>query len=123
MNNVKENRKKWIAALRSGEYEQGVEYLCSDGKYCCLGVLCSVYEAETGDLIPEDSQGYAVTDETLEELPQVQEWVGLRHPEGGFALSTPTPKHKLTLLNDEFDEYDFNKLADLIESEPEGLFI
>lgn len=37
---------KWIAALRSGKYEQGIEVLGSQfgGKetYCCLGVLCDV---------------------------------------------------------------------------------
>lgn len=123
MNNVKENRKKWIAALRSGEYEQGVEYLCSDGKYCCLGVLCSVYERETGEKLPKAGSYYDVSEETLSELPQVQEWVGLRHYQGSFALSAPTPTHLLTALNDDFAEYDFNKIADLIESEPAGLFV
>lgn len=32
----------WIAALRSGLYKQGRKYLESDGKFCCLGVLCHV---------------------------------------------------------------------------------
>lgn len=35
-------KKKWVKALRSGEYEQGRGHLCRDGKYCCLGVLCVV---------------------------------------------------------------------------------
>lgn len=35
--------KKWIKALRSGDYEQGRGVLKStDDKYCCLGVLCDV---------------------------------------------------------------------------------
>ena len=37
--------EKWLAALRSGEYEQGFGKLFADGMYCCLGVLghvCSV---------------------------------------------------------------------------------
>ena len=34
--------KKWVAKLRSGEYEQGKGYLNDDGKMCCLGVLCEV---------------------------------------------------------------------------------
>lgn len=42
----KEFKEKWIAALRSGEYQQGIGELCnSDNKYCCLGVaahLCGV---------------------------------------------------------------------------------
>jgi hypothetical protein len=37
-----ELKAKWVAALRSGEYVQGTAYLESDGKFCCLGVLCRV---------------------------------------------------------------------------------
>lgn len=32
-------KKKWIKALRSGEYEQTQEYLATEEGYCCLGVL------------------------------------------------------------------------------------
>ena len=33
--------KNWLEALRSGQYQQGITYLCSsDNKYCCLGVAC-----------------------------------------------------------------------------------
>lgn len=34
-----ELKAKWIAALRSGEYEQGIGRLYFEGAYCCLGVL------------------------------------------------------------------------------------
>jgi hypothetical protein len=32
----------WIAALRSGKYEQGKSYLHRGNEYCCLGVLCEI---------------------------------------------------------------------------------
>lgn len=32
--------KKWIEALLSGKYKQGQGVLCSNEKYCCLGVAC-----------------------------------------------------------------------------------
>jgi len=35
-------KKKWIKALRSGEYRQGVDKLCFKGEYCCLGVLADI---------------------------------------------------------------------------------
>ena len=44
----------WIAALRSGEYQQGKCALrwsaCLDqpAKYCCLGVLCDLHAKATG---------------------------------------------------------------------------
>jgi hypothetical protein len=42
-------KKLWIDALLSGEFEQGKHTLqTTDGKYCCLGVLCEVYRRETG---------------------------------------------------------------------------
>ncbi len=43
---------KWIAALRSGKYEQcrgqfRVDNLVEhNSKYCCLGVACEVYKAD-----------------------------------------------------------------------------
>src|SRR5690349_3698040 len=34
-----EVKAQWLAALRSGEYVQGQNYLNCDGEFCCLGVL------------------------------------------------------------------------------------
>jgi hypothetical protein len=45
--------KRWIAALRSGEYKQGKGQLIKDGRYCCLGVLCDVVKDEMGLKIDE----------------------------------------------------------------------
>lgn len=41
-NHIKETlpyKAEWIAALKSGQFAQGKECLCEDGKYCCLGLL------------------------------------------------------------------------------------
>ena len=35
-------KAKWIAALRSGDYKQGQNFLAADDTFCCLGVLCDV---------------------------------------------------------------------------------
>lgn len=37
-------KRKWITALRSGDYEQGEGYLKTGGEqqYCCLGVACKI---------------------------------------------------------------------------------
>lgn len=34
--------EKWVKALESGQYQQGMEYLNMEGNYCCLGVLCEI---------------------------------------------------------------------------------
>lgn len=39
-------KEKWIAALRSGEYQQGINSLRSNQGFCCLGVLCDLYAKE-----------------------------------------------------------------------------
>lgn len=40
----KEYKQPWIDALRSGNFKQGRNKLESQGKYCCLGVLCEVMQ-------------------------------------------------------------------------------
>src|ERR1019366_5757179 len=40
----KDTRKKWIEALRSKTYTQGVGALKSNGKHCVLGVLCEIID-------------------------------------------------------------------------------
>lgn len=41
-------KARWVAALRSGKYQQGVGRLFNkhEGTYCCLGVLCAVAKVE-----------------------------------------------------------------------------
>lgn len=34
--------KQWIAALRSGNYQQGFGQLHKNGAFCALGVLCDI---------------------------------------------------------------------------------
>lgn len=111
-----EIKKEWVAALRSGKYQQGrgsLKQLDGDGfvQFCCLGVLCDVlglegdggevglaYRFKDGDVF---TQGY---------LPQaVVDQVGL--PDG--------IQQKLAKLNDgltELGAQDFNSIADYIEA-------
>lgn len=49
----RENGEKWLAALRSGDYEQGRGSMLRDGKYCCLGVLEQVVSGKV-----EDKEGW-----------------------------------------------------------------
>lgn len=46
----KENIKKWLDALASGEFQQASRCLNAGGNQrCCLGVACDVYMRETGN--------------------------------------------------------------------------
>ena len=35
-------KRKWLKALRGGEYRQGTDALRRENEYCCLGVLCDI---------------------------------------------------------------------------------
>lgn len=43
-----EIKAKWVAALRSGEYNQAVSVLRNGYGFCCLGVLCDLFASEHG---------------------------------------------------------------------------
>ena len=124
---AKENRKKWIEALRSGEYKQGMGVLREeDNKFCCLGVACDIsglgewkYDLEDSDginlsyVIEESVKKYS--NDGLLPLP-VQFWVGLRSNAGDAFESG-----SLIQINDTGSS--FKEVADFIEKEPEGLVI
>lgn len=44
-----ELKEKWCQALESGDYKQGHDHLCDDGRYCCLGVLADIVDPEGWD--------------------------------------------------------------------------
>jgi hypothetical protein len=59
-------KQKWVAALRSGAYEQGIGVLRSsrnDG-FCCLGVLCDLYNKENvaGGWLKDEAGAWYFTD-------------------------------------------------------------
>lgn len=72
-------KKMWVAALRSGKYQQGKGALRRvSGEMCCLGVLCEIHRKETGDgrWIRDGSQfRYHGAGGTLPRAIQV--WAGL----------------------------------------------
>jgi hypothetical protein len=51
-------KEKWVEALESGEYEQGQGCLNGSGKFCCLGVLCDLYDADKWGEQREDGTPY-----------------------------------------------------------------
>ena len=92
-------KKKWLNALRSGEYKQGQECLKnSEGAYCCLGVLCRI----TGNEDNRDMNQSYPTD-TVNGVPG--EFMGL----DGYM------QNKLAIMNDSGD-HDFDSIAYYIES-------
>ena len=45
--------RKWVKALRSGEFKQANDVLRDGGAYCCLGVACVLRHRESGESYPD----------------------------------------------------------------------
>jgi len=113
---MNDNAKRWVEALRSGEYEQGRNWLRRGDRYCCLGVACDIAADDLG--LERTSNGWRGGRAYLP--PVVQRWLGLATRMGEFIEPETGWQGSLVVLNDKFTP--FAEIADLIEAEPEGLF-
>lgn len=150
MTNVKERRAKLVAALRSGDYTQGQRKLRNhENQFCCLGIACDLFnptswvKVKASDDNEIDYQGYRFnTDfDTSTSLLTVDtmRYYGFNAPGGDFFLRhlKDELKEKLELnmclgegssgdmlalstINDKGAKFDL--IADIIESEPKGMF-
>jgi len=129
-----EIKSKWLAALRSGEYEQARGSLhrimhTADFKdkidcgFCCLGVLCDIAAREDvcwwldGEAVTVDPMGKTLFDNEV--LPRkVAEWAGLDdlNPVVPFDVDDDEDRERkrLSELNDEY-RFDFERIANIIE--------
>lgn len=111
----REHRKIWVAALRSGKYRQGKMQLRTAEGMCCLGVACEIsnlgeWDGDGGYCTPADHYDRMI-------LPaEVRDWLGLRSADGKFGQGH---ERRLTVMND--GGASFDKIADKIDAEPEGL--
>jgi hypothetical protein len=124
--------EKWVAALRSGEYEQTAGFLQTREGYCCLGVLCDLHLRETGrgEWRPPGSGDSPHTRCYRDDLgvdgeytppPGVREWADMvDDPKVFFRHRLGTEmRDEIANLND--GGYTFAQLADLIEEQWESL--
>jgi hypothetical protein len=114
-------KQRWLAALRSGNYEQGKGSLSKIDKkgnvsYCCLGVLCDILKDESKLFkqtykIKAGNYEYSVygieyVDE-CETLPYSQmEYVGISDADTNILIE---------MNDDDVNEKTFNEIADYIE--------
>lgn len=123
---MNKNAKKWVRALRSGQYEQGEGTLCREGteeenfdRFCCLGVACDLYQREKGDLYIKNGYYKLKTlsyNDTIDFLPMVvQEWLELKTNEGNYRGTD------LSIQNDKGKTFD--QIANVIEKNQKALFV
>jgi hypothetical protein len=120
-------KQKWVAALRSGQYEQTEGVLRNNYGFCCLGVLCDLYSQETGEEWWGMGYGRFSMHSADNLLPeQVRIWAHLPHEHGQYVAvskrydegerNTVDHNPSLTELNDQW-QYDFKQIADVIEEQ------
>lgn len=115
----RDNIRKWVDALRSGDYGQGRHALASGGRYCCLGVACDL---AVKDGLPIDVTERMGSDTLTQRIwfddadailpPSVRQWLGIDEcdPKGIYNGE----QHKLSMLNDD-GGFNFDDIADIIE--------
>lgn len=128
-------KKRWLEALRSGEYKQGRNYLKATDKngvdrFCCLGVLCDLYVKDhvtkhwEVDVLETDSEKdgsrrivYGLNNNHVDLPDRVMKWAGLKdsNPDIVFLESELSPEKRKSLC---FSYIDLNlDLATLNDSE------
>lgn len=95
-----EIKRKWVEALRSGQFQQTKKFLHKDGAYCCLGVLCVV----TGTSINAQGTGAGGGDDYL----VVHDLLGRGK------IHSQEVSRDLWKMND-VDDASFAEIADYIE--------
>lgn len=116
------NQRKWVDALRSGEYEQGRRYLRLGNKCCCLGVGCEVFGLEryTCENLGDAENKYyykGYSDVAPSELVSL---LALRDRNAKVSGEQVAGFSTLTSANDSGNS--FVTIANFIESHPEAVF-
>lgn len=97
-----EVKKKWVEALRSGEYKQCRGALFKKGAYCCLGVLREIAPKEMRNS-PGEQKGFL--------SKKVRRWAGLNESN---PIIGPHKRLNAVNCNDNL-KMSFVEIADLIE--------
>ena len=124
-------KQQWLAALRSGDYEQNKGRLRVGNKFCALGVLVDLHSKASYSKWEESEAGWRYLDadgsnEDYFLTPAVQKWAKLTGP-GPKLTYNEVVGVSLVNLNDG-DVYDpkykgevpglsFSELANLIEEQ------
>ena len=98
--------KKWVTALRSGQYKQTQRVLRNSEGFCCLGVLCDLNAKMSGQ---PKWQGAEYLNNDLELPVELQEFIL-----GDRGMASRLKMNRYAEMNDDGDK-TFIELADIIE--------
>ena len=122
----KQHRQEWVAALRSGEYEQTQSLLRDENGFCCMGVACDIYDSTKWNKVMAHTveKGkfycYNYMDNTTSLPSELVRYFGI----SDWSANYFEKDGNCSSLIDENDAgMPFHEIADIIESEPEGLVV
>lgn len=107
-----DNAKKWVVALRSGDYPQTtgllsrVDAFGSDIGFCCLGVACKIANISLSGDMQATHRAYML----------VGEWLGLATERMSNNERSPYREAVFIDLNDQ-KRKTFSEIADVVEAE------
>jgi len=113
-----EHRQQWVAALRSGKYQQGEKRLRTNDKFCCLGVACDISGlGKWVHVAGSNMRGYFIDGiESQYELPDnVRDWLGVGSNFVGIMPRMISPDI-VNLANANDGGYNFGEIADIVET-------
>ena len=121
----KEHRQEWIEALRSGDYKQTTGRLRDENEYCCLGVACDIsgigrWKSYRGRIWEYTANEEYLWTETSYLPVAVQQYFGMDTAEGSY-LSSDLEDGICSLMMANDKNVPFDRIADIIEDEPEHL--
>ena len=135
LDEIKQHRKNWVKALRSGLYTQGTGFLRDkDDNFCCLGVASDVCKLKEPVLATYDSDSpnaYYYGDPNEEHdciylSGDAMDYYGLKTHDGSYMIENVGGEESYSdynLVTDNDDHHlSFDEIADIIEKEPKGLF-
>ena len=109
-----EVKAEWVAALRSGKYEQGRNKLWGAQGFCCLGVLCDMHARATGAQWEKVGDNYYYQRQCNYLPDEVMAWAALDERTGP-RVNTGTERISVAIFNDE--GATFAQIADAIEAQ------
>lgn len=117
-----EVKAKWVAALRSGKYEQTYTLLHDGGGcYCCLGVLCDISGLGQWVERPDGAPEYVVGAFSADDIPPhaVLDWAGF---EAGPKTILRIPSVSIDDVDNQLHDHNdagrsFAAIADAIEAQ------
>lgn len=111
-------KKKWIAALRSGDYTQCKGKLRSKNEFCCLGVLCNLHAQAHPEFAATQKDPNSYDDERVLPSDRILIWAGI-HDESliinGITADIVTHLWERNDGLSTFGKHNFNDIADFIE--------